>query len=72
MISDEEIQTKGMKVLIEALGLVDSARFVGLVRKDISDYTKWRRHLFEGMALEEINAEAIKHWMKKVKKENVT
>ena len=54
MISDANIRVKGMKALIEALGPVDSARFVSLALREPFDYIKWRNEEFGDESLESL------------------
>ncbi|MBI1295079.1 hypothetical protein GC175_08985 [bacterium] len=50
-----------MKSLVDALGEVDAARFVSLMLREPSDYTKWQRHLWEDRTVEEISQAAMNH-----------
>ena len=43
MMTDIEIQSLGMRVLSQNLGLVESERFIGLIQRENFDYTLWRR-----------------------------
>jgi len=54
----------GMKILIEKLGNVDAEKFISLIIREPFDYTKWQKDLFEGMSIEEISDEAMKHYNK--------
>jgi hypothetical protein len=54
MKPDTLIKTEGMNILTKHLGLVDAERFVMLMNREASDYTKWQENLFEGMTIEEI------------------
>lgn len=54
MITDNEIRTKGMQALIQSLGRAQASRFITLTIQAPLDYTEWRKHLFEGMTLEEL------------------
>ncbi len=60
-ISDAEIKSIGMKSLADALGPVGAERFVFIMNKDGSDYTMWRRSIFDGMPDEEIVAGAKRY-----------
>ena len=62
MTTDTEIKDKGIQALIGALGPTDTERFLTLIDRQPSDYTKWRHLLFEEMTLEDINKEASKLW----------
>jgi len=54
----------GMKILIEKLGNVNAERFISLIIREPFDYTNWQRNLFEGMSIEEISDDAMKHFNK--------
>lgn len=72
MISDKEIRAKGMEALIGALGQVEASRFIALILREPSDYTKWRHRLFDGLSVEEINEQATQHWKDRQKKEKIS
>ena len=57
-LSDTEVKVKGMNLLSQGLGLVDAERFVSLIQRDRSDYTKWRQDLFQGKSGDELSKEA--------------
>lgn len=54
MNTDTEIRVKGMQALIEALGPVDSARFVSLALREPFDYAKWRQEHFANETLDSL------------------
>lgn len=56
--STAEIMSKGMKCLMEQLGVVDTERFVATVIREKFDYTRWQRDYFDGKTPEEIGREA--------------
>ncbi len=59
MDDDALIRCKGMEVLIEHLGLVETERFIVLTKRDKFDYTEWRReNLFKGKTIDQIFHEA--------------
>ncbi len=60
MITETEIRTKGIEALISALGEVEAERFISLILREPSDYSKWRHKLFEGFSLDELNEQAAK------------
>jgi hypothetical protein len=64
MSNDTEIRVKGMKALIEALGPVDSTRFVSLALREPFDYQKWRIEEFENESLDPLLTK-IRHFEKK-------
>ena len=56
--STAEIMNKGMKCLMEQLGVVEAERFVATVIREKFDYTRWQRGYFSGKTPEEISREA--------------
>lgn len=56
--STAEIMSKGMKCLMEQLGVVNAERFVATVIREKFDYTYWQREYFDGKSPEEIRQEA--------------
>ena len=56
--STAEIMSKGMKCLMEQLGVVDAERFVATVIREKFDCTCWQREYFYGKSPEEIRQEA--------------
>lgn len=63
MSTDTEIRVKGMRALIDALGPVDSARFVSLALREPFDYQKWRMEEFGNETMESL-LERIRIWEK--------
>ena len=56
--STAEIMSRGMKCLMEQLGVVEAERFVATVIREKFDYTRWQRDFFDGKTPEEIRQEA--------------
>ena len=66
MISDKEIMERGIRLLEDNLGDIETDRFIANImqkgREIPKDYTEWRReNLFKGMTAEEIHAAAIEY-----------
>jgi len=59
MITDTEIKTKGIQILTQHLGDVDTDRFIVLIQREPFDYTKWRQELDEDLSIEEISRKAM-------------
>lgn len=59
-----EIMSMGMECLVEKLGPVGAERFISTVIRESSDYTKWRREIFDNMTADEILNGAIEHEIK--------
>ena len=63
-MDNTETMTRGIDCLLERLGPIETERFisaVSLMSRDAFDYTEWRKQMFEGISLEEINAEAVRY-----------
>jgi len=59
MNSTAEIMDIGMNYLIEKLGTVDAERFVSILIREKSDYTKWRRQYFANVSSDEFHEAAV-------------
>ncbi len=62
MMNDTEIQSRGMKLLSELMGLVEAERFVALVQRDSFDYTQWRENNLPSGTVAEVSAAAMAEW----------
>lgn len=58
-LTDTELRQRGMEVLGQALGLVESERFLVLMAREPFDYTTWRSGLFPGQSVAELSATAL-------------
>ena len=59
MNSTAEIMDFGMTCLIEKMGIVDAERFVSILIREKSDYTKWRQRYFQGVSSDDFHSAAI-------------
>lgn len=57
--STSEIMDLGIKCLIEKLGTIETERFISILIREKSDYTKWRQHYFADISSDEFHAAAI-------------
>ena len=55
-----EMYRLGMDCLVRRFGIVNTELFLAAVKTGISDYTKWRRQAFGGMAPGESDAEVAR------------
>ena len=60
MITDEELKVKGLKARTEALGDVQTEKFIALIMRSPFDYTKWQRKLWVEKSVEEISEAAMR------------
>ena len=58
MKTDAEIRQAGMRALIQALGPVETERFVAALSRDRFDYTEWRKTGLPDLDLETLSAQA--------------
>lgn len=58
-MSTIELMDRGMKCLVESLGIVEAERFIAVINREKFDYTKWRKSQFDSMSLEEIGENAV-------------
>ena len=59
MITDTAIKVKGIQILTEHLGDVETERFIALIQREAFDYTKWREGLDEELPIEVISQKAM-------------
>lgn len=59
MAYDGELLQRGMRCLIDNLGIVEAQRFIVLVKTDKSDYTEWQREHYDKMTAGELHAALI-------------
>ena len=52
MSTDTLLKCRGMEILCENLGIVESARFIALMNREPFDYTEWQRNLYADIPLE--------------------
>ena len=52
--TDNELAVKCMNILMDAVGPVETERFVAYINGGRMDYTKWQRNLFKDMTIDEI------------------
>ena len=58
MRTDNALRYEAMDILLRAFGMVDTERFIALIKRDTFDYTEWRRGLWNDMTIDEVYAEA--------------
>ncbi|MCI8788688.1 MAG: hypothetical protein HFH92_06195 [Lachnospiraceae bacterium] len=59
MESTSEIMNKGMKCLMEQMGIIEAERFISVIIRVKFDYTKWQRDYFDAKTPMEIREEAF-------------
>lgn len=47
-----DLLTRGMKCLVDSLGVIDAEYFIAAVRRERFDYTKWQQKHFNDIDLE--------------------
>ena len=62
MHNTSAIMNKGMNLLLEKLGVLETEIFISHLLREPFDYTKWRRdNLYAGMSLHELNQKAAQY-----------
>ena len=56
--STAEIMSRGMKCLVEQMGIVEAERFISAIIREKFDYTKWQRDYFDEKTPAELREEA--------------
>jgi len=59
MYTDSENAARCMNILKDAVGTVDMERFISYVIRESSDYTLWRRQIYDDMSVEEVLDNAV-------------
>lgn len=55
LVNTVELMNKGMKCLLDNLGMVEAERFIATVIREKFDYTKWQQTYFDKLTVEELN-----------------
>jgi len=61
MKTDTEIRIDGTKALMDALGELQTERFIVLIGREPFDYTRWQKNMWAGTTVKETSAAAMKH-----------
>ena len=59
--SNVDVMNRGMRCLIEKLGMVEAEQFIYLVKADQLDYTEWQRTYFDGKSREELDRAMLEY-----------
>jgi hypothetical protein len=62
---DTNLKLKGIKILVEFLGDLETERFISMVRQDPFDYTAWQTDLWKDKSVDEISAAAMEYYKQK-------
>ena len=58
MITDTELKLKGIQILAQNLGDVETERFIALIQRERFDYTTWRQ---QQSWIDDLDIEQISH-----------
>jgi hypothetical protein len=64
LMDETELRVKALDALNKALGPGEALRFLGMLRRDATDYVKVSRLLYKGQTVDQIFARARKQWRK--------
>ncbi len=59
MSTDTEVRVRGFNALVEALGPVETERFIALLLREPFDYTQWQRSLWTEQGVYELSQAAM-------------
>ena len=59
MNTDTEVRIRGLRALIEALGIVEAERFITLILREPFDYTQWQKQLWTERSVDELGQAAM-------------
>ncbi len=54
-----DTMNKGMRCLVEQLGVVEAEKFISIIIREKFDYTKWQRDFFDKMSKEQIRNDSV-------------
>ena len=57
--SMNELMSRGMQCLTDAMGVVEAEAFISLVIRERFDYTKWQQAHFDRLAPDEFHSQAL-------------
>lgn len=61
MMSTNEIMDKGMRCLIEGIGVIEAEHFISVIIKENFDYTKWQRNYFDQIPADKLHEDAVRY-----------
>jgi len=61
MASTTVVMEKGINVLLESLGVLDTEQFISTILKEPFDYTEWSRKHYAHVDLREFNRRAVEY-----------
>jgi len=53
---------QGMQILAENMGIIETEKFISLIKSENFDYTEWQRNYFDRKSREEIDAEMSEYF----------
>ena len=59
--STAEIMDIGINYLVEKMGIVDAERFISVLSRERSDYTKWRQKYFSEISSDDFHKAAVEY-----------
>ena len=65
MKTDTEIRIDGTMALLDALGELQTEKFITLIKREPFDYTQWQKNMWPERTMKEISGEAMEYRSKK-------
>ena len=60
-MSTMEVLDRGMKCLVDNMGIVEAEHFITIVMREKFDYTKWQRDHFDSIPAEQLHRNAVQY-----------
>jgi hypothetical protein len=60
-MSDVELKSRAIELLINQLGEVEAERFLSLINKETFDYSEWRKKLLIDLDVKTVSSLAMKY-----------
>jgi len=58
-MTDNKLWRKAMKILTSELGIVDTGRFISMVKRNTFDYTEWQRTHWNNKSIYEVHEAVV-------------
>ena len=56
-----EVLNRGMRCLVDNMGVAEAEHFIATVMREKFDYTKWQRDYFDSIPVEKLHQDAVQY-----------
>ena len=60
-MTDVQVRTKGLRILLQGLGSIDTIRFLSQISHEVRDYMTIQDELFKDLTIDELYEQAKRH-----------